>query len=124
MLHTLACNITHCAQLGCVPCASNACDSCLPALVGAHVPILLLCAVQGVGTLVKERMIYSHNHPEAELRPMLLFPEGTTTNGKMLLPFKTGGFLAGVPVRPCILQYHTVGTLLDCCFRIYGPMGQ
>ena len=31
--------------------------------------------------------------------------EGTTTNGFYLLPFKTGAFLAGVPVQPVILKY-------------------
>ncbi len=34
--------------------------------------------------------------------------QGTTTNGKCLLPFKTGAFLAGVPVQPVVLQYHRV----------------
>mmetsp|Transcript_418 Transcript_418/g.736 ORF Transcript_418/g.736 Transcript_418/m.736 type:complete len:338 (+) Transcript_418:471-1484(+) len=36
---------------------------------------------------------------------MLIFPEGTTTNGKSLLPFKRGPFLAKVPVQPVLLQY-------------------
>lgn len=31
--------------------------------------------------------------------------EGTTTNGDFLLPFKTGAFLARVPVLPVILRY-------------------
>ena len=31
--------------------------------------------------------------------------QGTTTNGKCLLPFKTGAFLAGKPVLPVILKY-------------------
>ena len=33
--------------------------------------------------------------------------QGTTTNGKMLLPFKSGAFLAGVPVQPCFIKYET-----------------
>ncbi|KQK04107.1 lysophospholipid acyltransferase LPEAT1 isoform X2 [Brachypodium distachyon] len=36
---------------------------------------------------------------------VLLFPEGTTTNGDYLLPFKTGAFLARAPVQPVILRY-------------------
>jgi lysophosphatidylcholine acyltransferase/lyso-PAF acetyltransferase len=37
---------------------------------------------------------------------MFNFPaEGTTTNGDFLLPFKTGAFLARVPVLPVILRY-------------------
>jgi hypothetical protein len=34
--------------------------------------------------------------------------QGTTTNGKFLLQFKTGAFLAGTPVQPVILKYDTV----------------
>jgi lysophosphatidylcholine acyltransferase/lyso-PAF acetyltransferase len=49
-------------------------------------------------------MIQTQQQPELELRPMLLFPEGTTSNGQMLLPFKTGAFLAGVPVLPVIIK--------------------
>jgi hypothetical protein len=33
--------------------------------------------------------------------------QGTTTNGRYLLPFKTGAFLAGVPVLPTIIHYRT-----------------
>ncbi|XP_028993638.1 lysophospholipid acyltransferase LPCAT4 isoform X1 [Betta splendens] len=36
---------------------------------------------------------------------MLMFPEGTTTNGKVLIKFKPGAFLAGVPVQPVLLHY-------------------
>jgi len=38
-------------------------------------------------------------------RPMMIFPEGTTSNGQGLLPFRRGAFAAGVPVRPVILVY-------------------
>ncbi|KAF7653566.1 hypothetical protein LDENG_00081420 [Lucifuga dentata] len=36
---------------------------------------------------------------------MLMFPEGTTTNGTALIKFKPGAFLAGVPVQPVLLHY-------------------
>mmetsp|Transcript_60087 Transcript_60087/g.127298 ORF Transcript_60087/g.127298 Transcript_60087/m.127298 type:complete len:491 (-) Transcript_60087:474-1946(-) len=36
-------------------------------------------------------------------RPLLIFPEGTTTNGEGLLPFKRGAFVGGVPVRPVLI---------------------
>ncbi|XP_061565888.1 lysophospholipid acyltransferase LPCAT4 [Cololabis saira] len=36
---------------------------------------------------------------------MLMFPEGTTTNGRSLIKFKPGAFLAGVPVQPVLLHY-------------------
>lgn len=38
-------------------------------------------------------------------RPLLIFPEGTTSNGEGLLDFKKGAFAAGVPVRPVLLVY-------------------
>lgn len=34
--------------------------------------------------------------------------QGTTSNGTSLLPFKTGAFLAGVPVQPVIIKYGEV----------------
>eukprot|EP00066_Takifugu_rubripes_P009454 XP_003976415.1 PREDICTED: lysophospholipid acyltransferase LPCAT4 isoform X1 [Takifugu rubripes] len=42
---------------------------------------------------------------------MLMFPEGTTTNGRALIKFKPGAFLAGVPVQPVLLRYPNE---LDC----------
>lgn len=38
-------------------------------------------------------------------RPLVIFPEGTTTNGEGLLPFKKGSFISGVPVRPVLIVY-------------------
>jgi len=38
-------------------------------------------------------------------KPMLIFPEGTTTNGEGLLEFKKGAFVPGAPVRPVIIVY-------------------
>lgn len=37
--------------------------------------------------------------------PLLLFPEGTTSNGSCLLRFKTGVFAGGLPVYPVTVQY-------------------
>ena len=51
-----------------------------------------------VGRLVSSR------DPQADAAGLL---QGTTTNGKMLLPFKSGAFLAGVPVQPCFIKYET-----------------
>jgi len=38
-------------------------------------------------------------------RSLLVFPEGTTTNGESLAPFKKGAFVSGLSVRPVILVY-------------------
>ena len=39
------------------------------------------------------------------LRPLLIFPEGATTNGTCLISFKPGAFRPGVPVQPVVVQY-------------------
>lgn len=61
----------------------------------------------GVSEAVRQRMQQTAEGLEHSARPLLLFPEGTTTNGKCLLNFKTGAFLAGVPVRPVFFRYQT-----------------
>ncbi|CAL8988724.1 unnamed protein product [Prunus brigantina] len=58
---------------------------------------------KGVSGVVTERVKEAHQSNSAP--PMMLFPEGTTTNGDFLLPFKTGAFLAKAPVLPVILRY-------------------
>ncbi|KAL5780449.1 hypothetical protein ACOSQ2_011186 [Xanthoceras sorbifolium] len=58
---------------------------------------------KGVSGVVTERIREAHQDKSAPM--MMLFPEGTTTNGDFLLPFKTGAFLARVPVLPVILRY-------------------
>ena len=50
------------------------------------------------------RMMARLTDPEAPR--MLIFPEGTTTNGQSLLPFKKGPFLAKMPVQPVLLKYE------------------
>ncbi|KAJ9186615.1 hypothetical protein P3X46_002164 [Hevea brasiliensis] len=58
---------------------------------------------KGVAGVVTERVREANQNTSAPM--MMLFPEGTTTNGDFLLPFKTGAFLAGTPVLPVILRY-------------------
>ncbi|XP_024027756.1 lysophospholipid acyltransferase LPEAT1 isoform X2 [Morus notabilis] len=58
---------------------------------------------KGVAAVVTERAREAHENENAPM--MMLFPEGTTTNGDFLLPFKTGAFLAKAPVLPVILRY-------------------
>ncbi|CAE7527457.1 lpcat1 [Symbiodinium sp. CCMP2592] len=38
-------------------------------------------------------------------RPLLIWPEGTTSNGQGIKDFKHGAFLPGVPVRPVLIKY-------------------
>ncbi|KAL3845220.1 hypothetical protein ACJIZ3_002623 [Penstemon smallii] len=58
---------------------------------------------KGVSGVVNERIQVAHQNKCAP--KMMLFPEGTTTNGEYLLPFKTGAFLAKTPVLPVLLRY-------------------
>ena len=37
--------------------------------------------------------------------------QGTTTNGRCLLNFKTGAFLAGAPVQPVVVRYSKGGRI-------------
>ena len=40
----------------------------------------------------------------SEFPPVLIFPEGTTTNGVSVSQFKVGAFLAGAKVQPVALR--------------------
>jgi Acyltransferase len=62
----------------------------------------------GVAARVMARMKQVSAGEGPHRRPILLFPEGTTTNGQYLLGFRTGSFIAGVPVQPIILKYGRV----------------
>lgn len=39
------------------------------------------------------------------MTPLVIFPEGTTTNGFSMVPFRTGVFNAGIPVRPVCIRF-------------------
>ncbi|XP_010532073.1 PREDICTED: lysophospholipid acyltransferase LPEAT1-like isoform X2 [Tarenaya hassleriana] len=58
---------------------------------------------KGVSGTVNERVREAYQNKSAPT--IMLYPEGTTTNGDYLLTFKTGAFLAGTPVLPVILKY-------------------
>ena len=62
-----------------------------------------------VSELVRQRMQATAEGRLPHARPMLLFPEGTTTNGRFMLPFRTGAFLAGQPLQPVVIRYGEVG---------------
>ncbi|PXF41541.1 Lysophospholipid acyltransferase LPEAT1 [Gracilariopsis chorda] len=42
----------------------------------------------------------------SDIPPVAIFPEGTTTNGKHMLAFRTGAFVAGLPVAPVLIRYE------------------
>ncbi|XP_024380992.1 lysophospholipid acyltransferase LPEAT2 [Physcomitrium patens] len=43
-----------------------------------------------------------------EFPSVLLFPEGTTTNGRSLISFKLGAFTPGFPIQPVVIRYPFV----------------
>jgi len=54
---------------------------------------------ESAGAIIKERST------DTKLPPVVVFPEGTTSNGKQLITFHTGAFLSGEPVQPVIFRY-------------------
>ena len=46
------------------------------------------------------------------LTPLMIFPEGTITSGKHLLPFKRGAFEGLLPIKPLMVKLN------DDCFSI------
>lgn len=50
---------------------------------------------------------------------VLIFPEGTTTNGKAVCTFKVGAFAAGLPVQPVAVRYRW--RFFDPCWSVDGP---
>lgn len=54
-------------------------------------------------------------------RPLLIWPEGTTSNGRGLKDFKNGAFLAGVPIRPVVIKYTGDWDPANVNFREASP---
>lgn len=56
----------------------------------------------------------------AQHPPVLCFPEGTCTTGDALLRFKSGAFVAGVPVLPVALRYTAGNLTVGWVWREHG----
>ena len=71
-----------------------------------------LCRLLGVIFVHRDDPDSRHKTAEAIMvrtkcegaRPLLIFPEGTCTNGTCLIMFKVGAFRPGVPVQPVVMQ--------------------
>ena len=84
-----------------------------------HIPVFgLLCQALGCifiarGGTKDEKEYIIHQiqerqqaiEDEGRYPPIIVFPEGTTTNGTSVLPFKKGAFASLKPVRPVFLKY-------------------
>ncbi|KAH7649756.1 hypothetical protein FG379_001986 [Cryptosporidium bovis] len=63
-----------------------------------------------LGKKVKSRHNLLNNFEELQkgihTNLLVIFPEGTTTNGTTIIPFKTGAFESLTPVQPVVLHYN------------------
>jgi 1-acyl-sn-glycerol-3-phosphate acyltransferase len=50
----------------------------------------------------RTQRIKSHN----DIPPLLIFPEGTVTNGRSLISFKKGAFVTGDPIKIYVIKYN------------------
>ncbi|KAL0478005.1 lysophospholipid acyltransferase LPEAT [Acrasis kona] len=55
---------------------------------------------QLIPTMIKRAETYDGTTPR-----LLIFPEGTTTNGKQIIHFHSGAFVPGKAVQPIVLRY-------------------
>lgn len=55
--------------------------------------------------LIKERS--ERIKTKGDMSPLLIFPEGTTTNGRVLMKFKRGAFITGDPIKIYVMKYGT-----------------
>jgi len=53
----------------------------------------------------------------ADPSPILVFPEGTTSNGSCLLTFHTGAFVPGVAVQPVVVEFPFEGDQFSCAYE-------
>lgn len=54
--------------------------------------------------LIRERTQRVRDHED--IYPLLIFPEGTCSNGRTLMSFKKGAFFTGDPIKIYVLQYN------------------
>lgn len=78
---------------------------------------------------IKERQ---HAIQDGRYKPLIIFPEGTTTNGNFLIRFKRGAFVSLLPVQPLVNRYYgfpgvpsqgcfsaTLAAFYLCWFNLY-----
>lgn len=57
---------------------------------------------------------------EGKMMPLLIFPEGTTTNGRALMKFKKGAFFSEKPFHVYSLMYSRHPSFIPC-FNLINP---
>ena len=58
--------------------------------------------------IIKERQMKAE---QGKTPPMLIYPEGATTNGEALVYFNKGAFASLRPVQPIVLKYWTLNNI-------------
>lgn len=77
------------------------------AKVANYQKILAMRKRYGIGSVSQSMWDRAH-HREQGWHQLVIFPEGTITNGSMLARFRTGAFRLQVPVQPVTLEYRSV----------------
>jgi 1-acyl-sn-glycerol-3-phosphate acyltransferase len=54
-----------------------------------------------------------------ERNPLLIFPEGATTNGEYLMKFKKGAFASLLPVQPYIANAHSMNISVSLNYSFF-----
>jgi 1-acyl-sn-glycerol-3-phosphate acyltransferase len=66
--------------------------------------------------LIKARTKRVREH--GDLSPLLIFPEGTVTNGRVLMSFKKGPFFSGDPIKIYVLKYNADNQMVSSIINI------
>ena len=45
---------------------------------------------------------------DKNIPPLIIFPEGGTTNGKYIIKFKKGAFVSLLPIWPKVIKYKSI----------------
>lgn len=64
----------------------------------------------------------SWSDDSSQWNPIVIFPEGTTTNGSVLVAFKYGAFKSAVPVQPVVIRYPFINFDVSLVNGISGGM--
>lgn len=74
-------------------------------LVGPTTAALGSLFVDRVGGNGRVTQQLSRRQRDTSAPRLCVYPEGTTTNGRYILRFRTGAFVAGMPVLPVVIRY-------------------
>ena len=68
--------------------------------------------------LIKDTLLYNSSCSVGSQAQLVIFPEGTTTNGYGLIQFRRGAFESGVTIQPVRLEYSN----LECSMALLNTL--